>query len=40
MFKSSILNFVRPRENSVFTVYDINGLKFNNSFKIEFWSPE
>ena len=27
MFKSSILNFVTPRENSVFAVHDINGLK-------------
>ena len=26
-FKVSILNFVRPRENSVFAVHDINGLK-------------
>ena len=26
-FKSSILNFVRPRENSVFAVHDINGVK-------------
>ena len=26
-FKTSILNFVRPRENSVFEVYDINGVK-------------
>ena len=27
MFKISILNFARPRENSVFAVHDINGLK-------------
>ena len=26
-FKSSILNFFRPRENSIFLVYDINGVK-------------
>ena len=27
MFKLSVLHFVRPRENSVFAVHDINGLK-------------
>ena len=26
-FKSSILNFFRPRENSDFAVHDINGVK-------------
>ena len=26
-FKTSILNFVRPKENSVFEVHNINGVK-------------
>ena len=32
----SILNFVRPRENSVFTVHDINGLKLLTSLRLNF----
>ena len=44
-FKSSILNFVRPREKSFFAVHDINGLKlltplrlnFNHLNEYKFW---
>ena len=35
-FKSSILNFVRPRENSVFVVHDINGLKLLTRLTMNF----
>ena len=35
-FKLSILNFVRPRENSVFAVHDINGLKLLTHLKLNF----
>ena len=32
----SILNFVRPRENSVFAVHDINGLKLLTRLRLNF----
>ena len=35
-FKLSILNFVRPRENSVFAVHDINGLKLLTRLRLNF----
>ena len=36
MFKLSILNFVRPRENSVFAVHGINGLKLLTRLRLNF----
>ena len=36
MFKTCILNFVRLRENSVFEVYDINGLKLLTRLRLDF----
>ena len=35
-FKSSILNFVRPRENSVFEVHDIKGVKLLTCLRLDF----
>ena len=35
-FKLSILNFVRPRENSVFAVHDVNGLKLLTRLRLNF----
>ena len=35
-FKLSILNFVRPRENSVFAVHDISGLKLLTRLRMNF----
>ena len=35
-FKTSILNFVRPRENSVFEVHDINGVKLLTRLRLNF----
>ena len=35
-FKSCILNFVRPRENSVFEVHDINGVKLLTHLRLDF----
>ena len=35
-FKSSILNFVKPRENSVFAVHDINGVKLLTRLRLDF----
>ena len=35
-FKSSILNFIRPRENSIFSVHDINGVKLLTRLKLDF----
>ena len=35
-FKLSILDFVRPRENSVFAVNDINGLKLLTRLRLNF----
>ena len=35
-FKSCILNFVRPRENSVFEVHDINGVKLLTRLRLHF----
>ena len=34
-FKSSILNFGRPRENSVFAVHDINGVKLLSILRLD-----
>ena len=34
--KLSILNFVRPRENSVFAVHDISGLKLLTRLRLNF----
>ena len=34
--KLSILNFVRPRENSVFAVHDSNGLKLLTRLRLNF----
>ena len=36
MFKTSILNFVRPRENSVFEVHDINCVKLLTRLRLDF----
>ena len=36
MFKTCILNFVRLRENSVFEVHDINGLKLLTRLRLDF----
>ena len=35
-FKTSILNFVRPTENSVFQVHDINGVKLLTRLRLDF----
>ena len=35
-FKSCILNFVRPRENSVFEVHDINGVTLLTRLRLDF----
>ena len=35
-FKTSILNFVTPRENSVFEVHVINGVKLLTSLRLDF----
>ena len=35
-FKTSILNFVGPRENSVFEVYDIKGVKLLTGLRLNF----
>ena len=35
-FKLSILNFARPRENSVFDVYDINDVKLLTQLRLDF----
>ena len=35
-FKSSILNFVRPRENSVFEVHDIKDVKLLTRLRLDF----
>ena len=35
-FKSSILNFDRPRENSVFAVHDIIGVKLLTRLRLDF----
>ena len=35
-FQLSILNFVMPRENSVFAVHDINGLKLLTRLRLNF----
>ena len=35
-FKTSTLNFVRPRENSVFEVHDINDLKLLTRLRLDF----
>ena len=35
-FKSSILNFVRPTENSVFEVHDIKGVKLLTRLRLDF----
>ena len=34
-FKSSILNFVKPRENSVFAVHNVNGVKLLTRLKLD-----
>ena len=34
--KSSILDFVRPRENSVFEVHHINGVKLLTRLRLDF----
>ena len=34
-FKSCILNFVRPRENSVFEVHDVNGVKLLTRLRLD-----
>ena len=36
-FKSCILNFVSPRENSVSEVHDINGVKVLTHLRLDFW---
>ena len=35
-FQFSILNFVRPRENSIFAIHDINGLKLLTRLRLNF----
>ena len=35
-FKLSILNFVRPSENSAFEVHDIEGVKLLTRLKLDF----
>ena len=35
-FKSCIRSFVRPRENSVFEVHDINGVKLLTRLRLDF----
>ena len=36
MFKLSIVNFATPRENSVFAVHNINGLKLLTHLRLKF----
>ena len=35
-FKTSILNFIRPRENSVFEIHGINGVKLLTRLRLDF----
>lgn len=37
-FKVTILNSIRPKGNSVFDVYDTNGIKLFKSPKVKFQS--
>ena len=36
MFKTSIPNFVQPRENLVFEVHDINGVQLLTCLRLDF----
>ena len=35
-FKSSVLNFIRPRENSIFAIHDINVVKLLNRLTLNY----
>ena len=35
-FKTKILSFIRPKENSVFKIHDINGVKLLNRLRLHF----
>ena len=35
-FKAKILSFIRPKENSIFKIYDINGIKLLNRLRLHF----
>ena len=35
-FKTKIISFIRPKENSVFKIYDINGIKILNCLRLHF----
>ena len=35
-FKTKILSFIRPQENSIFKIHDINGIKLLNRLRLHF----
>ena len=35
-FKTKILSFIRPKENSIFKIHDINGIKLLNCLRLHF----
>ena len=35
-FKTKILSFIRPKENSIFKIHDINGIKVINRLRLHF----
>ena len=35
-FKTKILSFIRPPKNSIFKIYDINGIKLLNRLRLQF----
>ena len=35
-FKTKILSFIRPKENSIFKIFDINGIKLLNRLRLNF----
>ena len=35
-FKTKILSFITPKENSIFKIYDINGIKLLNCLRLHF----
>ena len=35
-FKTKILSFIRPKENSIFKIHDINGIKLLNRLRLHF----
>ena len=35
-FKTKILSFIKPKENSIFKIHDINGIKLLNRLRLHF----